>query len=648
MKSKHWYKTLCILLSIILISSIGAMLVQTDLGKVRVRNITIITDHQQKLNATMYIPKSASAENKVPVVITSSGWEDAGESWSYVATELARRGIAVVNMEPYSHGNSGMFYQRGQGALYSNMYTDGMGMVALTDYVTSGILDFIDTDRVGVTGLSMGGIDSWTTVQHYGLLYNDAITAAESPDSDGGAEVTDEEMAYARSLLKVTAALPCGSPPTANNGYNADALHVNVGVLMGSIEECGDLVSTKTSRIVGDAPEGIDFINSGRYSTEVTEVEEGKFYGSPEENNLRVIYQPFSIHGAIPIVPSAVKDIIEFFTYCFDVNTPISNNSLVYPIKLLCNSISLLALLACLVPLMDLVLAAPAFSGLRAEKEPPKVPAFKTKSESRTFWIGVIGGSVVSFITAVITMPLYLKIFPSASWGTPTALFNIAPMNLTITWTFLNTLWVAFWFWHNYKKDKKVGIRTEEMIGFRISKHNLLLTFGAGLSAFVAAYLIVLFCKWAFNTDFRIWMTAIKPFGPQKLLAMLNYWPFFFLFYVMYSLLLNGAFRVDGMSEKKNLVICGLSNCLGCVILLLVQYITLLLTHQTPRVVFSFWNWSDALVLAINFWLMFIAPFILRKAFTKTGNIWLGAIVVSLMFAAMGIMKASMTTTLFM
>lgn len=225
-------------------------------------NISIVTDHQQQLNATLYIPQNASAENKVPLVITSSGWEDAGESWSYVATELSRRGIAVANMEPYSHGTSGMFYQKGEMALYTNMYSDGMGMVALTDYLTSGILDFIDTDKVGVTGLSMGGICTWTTVQHYGHMYNAAIEQAQSPDSDGGESITEDELLAAQSLLKVTAALPCGSPPTANNGYDPSALHVNVGCLMGSIEECGDLVSTKTSRIVGDAIEGIEFINS--------------------------------------------------------------------------------------------------------------------------------------------------------------------------------------------------------------------------------------------------------------------------------------------------------------------------------------------------------------------------------------------------
>ena len=65
------------------------MLIQTNFGAVSIKNIEIVTDHQQYLGATMYIPKIASAENKCPVVVTSSGWEDAGETWSYVAESLS-------------------------------------------------------------------------------------------------------------------------------------------------------------------------------------------------------------------------------------------------------------------------------------------------------------------------------------------------------------------------------------------------------------------------------------------------------------------------------------------------------------------------------------------------------------------------------
>lgn len=624
------------------------MLIQTNFGAVSIKNIEIVTDHQQYLGATMYIPKIASAENKCPVVVTSSGWEDAGETWSYVATELARRGIIVVNMEPYSHGSSEMFHQTGEMALYTNMYTEGMGMIALVEYITGGTLDFVDTTRVGVTGLSMGGICTWTTVQHYGMLYNEAIEAAKSENSDGGTEITASEMDYVNSLLKVTAALPCGSPPTPSNGYNEAALHVNVGCLMGSIEECGDLVSTGNSTIVGDAIEGLEFVNAVLGNDPVNYVNEGEYYGNRDDNTLRVIYQPFSIHGAIPFVPEAVSDIIDFFTYSFKIDTSLTKSSLVYPVKLFFNAVSLIGLLLTILPLVDMFLTMPVFSQLKAAKEPEKIPALSTKKEKTTFWLGIVFGGLVAFVTAVITVGVYMKIFPSASNGSTSAWFNIAPMNLMITWTVLNTIWVAFWFWYNYKKDKAAGIRTEEMIGWKIGKNDLFRTFFAAIAVFTAFYLIVFFAKWAFNTDFRIWMTAVKTFKPTKLIALLNYWPFFFLFYLSYSLLINGAFRVDGMKESANLLICGIGNSIGCVLLLIIQYSVLLITGYTPRMLLSFWNWSDTLVLGINFWLMFIAPIFLRKFFKKTGNVWMGATVMSLIYASIGIMKASMTTTLFM
>ena len=43
MKKQSWYRTLCILLIIILVASIGAMLVQTNFGKVR----TIVSFHEE-------------------------------------------------------------------------------------------------------------------------------------------------------------------------------------------------------------------------------------------------------------------------------------------------------------------------------------------------------------------------------------------------------------------------------------------------------------------------------------------------------------------------------------------------------------------------------------------------------------------------
>lgn len=75
MKAKKWAsKILSICLILILISCIGASLLQTDFGKVEVTEFSIPTDNGKWISGTLFRPKVASAENKVPLVITSHGY----------------------------------------------------------------------------------------------------------------------------------------------------------------------------------------------------------------------------------------------------------------------------------------------------------------------------------------------------------------------------------------------------------------------------------------------------------------------------------------------------------------------------------------------------------------------------------------------
>jgi len=76
---KNAKRVLCIGLLLILIGSIGAALLQTDFGQVKIRDINLITEDHQHLHGLMFIPKTATAENTTPVVITSHGWLNSAE-----------------------------------------------------------------------------------------------------------------------------------------------------------------------------------------------------------------------------------------------------------------------------------------------------------------------------------------------------------------------------------------------------------------------------------------------------------------------------------------------------------------------------------------------------------------------------------------
>ncbi|MEG0035978.1 MAG: alpha/beta hydrolase-fold protein, partial [Oscillospiraceae bacterium] len=226
-------RVLCIALILILIGSIGAMLLQTNGYSVKVQDITLVTESQQTLHALAFIPKTATADNKVPVVITSHGWLNSAEVQDAASIELARRGIMVIAMDAYNHGLSSSVLDD---QITSSDET-GQGMYALVEYAASGIMDFVDTDRIGVMGHSMGGRAAKNTAIHFSNLYNEAIAAAEAADSDGGAEITAAEQAYADSQMKICAALPTGQSPGSLADWSA--IRCNMGFLYGLLEEGG-------------------------------------------------------------------------------------------------------------------------------------------------------------------------------------------------------------------------------------------------------------------------------------------------------------------------------------------------------------------------------------------------------------------------
>jgi len=629
---KNSKKALCIALVVILICSIAAAALQTDFFKVSVRDINIATDNNEYIHALAFIPKNASASNKVPVVITSHGWLNTGEVQDAASIELARRGIMVIAMDATGHGLS----SNPDGSIMESVYSIGMGMIPLVEYVTSGTLDFVDTDRVGVMGHSMGGMNSIATTQHYGSLYYAALEEAKAADSDGGAEITAEEQAYADSLNKVKASLPTGASP---GGVDWTKIACNMGVLYGGLEEGGYSSSTGTAKLTGATPEALPLAQS--VDPSVTSVEEGKFYGDAATGTLRVFYQPNTTHPLIHFDPASTADVIEFFTHCFGIQTTLGPKNQTFFIKELFNGVAMAALLYLMVPMLDLLLKVPCFASLRGV-EGPKIPAPDTKEKKRKFWFGWALGAVISFVTAVITIKIYSFIFP-AGFAKNTYLFPATTMNVVMLWTLFNTIWSFFWFFFNYKKDKAAGIRTDEMIGLKITGKEFWNTLGLAITVIGFTYAIVWFCKWAFQTDFRLWTPAIKTFNVEKLYTYIQYIPVFFAFYLANSLMVNGANRFEGVNEKKNLLILGIGNMLGCVTMWAVQYGKLILTGSVV------WGpeWIGVLVINFCFWQLFLAPYFLRAFYKLTGKNWVGAMIVSSMYVLSGVMHTAIHLPLF-
>ena len=152
-KSRRSTILVCICMIAILVSCIGASLLQTSFGSVRIIDLNLAADHQQTIHALMFIPKSASADNKAPLVITCHGGMNSCEMQDAASIELSRRGAVVIAMDAYCHGDSSNAWVDNN--FFGQEKLDGLGMIPLVEYATSGILDFVDTSRIAVMGHSL-------------------------------------------------------------------------------------------------------------------------------------------------------------------------------------------------------------------------------------------------------------------------------------------------------------------------------------------------------------------------------------------------------------------------------------------------------------------------------------------------------------
>lgn len=627
--SKRNKKLLCVALILILVGSIAACAIQTDFGKVEVKDLYLLTEEHQYLHALAFIPESASADNPCPVVATSHGWLNSAELQDATCIELSRRGVMVIAIDAYNHGLSSSAWGSNAVATPEN----GLGLIPLVKYIGSGILDYVDLDKVGVMGHSMGAGAASNTLMYFCNLYDEAIEAAKQPDSDGGEEVTEAELEYAESVMIIDAALPTGMNTSVVPDWSK--VRCNTGVLFTKYDENGYQTSNKTAMIAGDTPEALAIVKD--IDPTITSVEDGVYYGNKDDGTLRVLYQPTTTHPLVHFSPACTADIIEFFDVCWDLDSDLSYTNQTFLIKEIFNLVAMIGLFMLLVPAADLLMSCPYFAQLRGS-EGPKVPACVGPTK-RKFWIGWVVGGVVSFIAAFIAIKVAVV---KGGVLEPQTIFAAPTMGYVTVWTAISAVWLMIWFWVNYKKDKAAGIRNDDMIGWKISGKNLWKSIVLSACVIGIVYIIVWFCKWAFNTDFRFWTPAIKTFTPIKLLYTLIYLPAFFVFYLANSLIVNGAARFEGMSERKNLFILSVGNILGCVALWAIQYGSLFITGTVV------WGpeWIGVLVIAFCVWQLFLAPYLLRAFYKITGKNWVGPTVVSVLYVLMSIANTALHSTL--
>ena len=586
-------------LVVIISSSFFASLIQTSFGKVDVKLMNLKTPDGQNLVYDLYKPSIATENDKQPFIVVVPGFQRSKEALSNIAIELSRRGYVVALIDPYAQGMSSSSLSRLAAT------TQGYGMFALVDYAYAENFSFVDINKIGSTGHSMGG--------------NAAIR---------GADYFGKEAIKSGKKSKLDSVYISGYVLTLRENILRDSKS-NMGVSYALYDE-GAFRNDLQGWDAGNmkiAPESLRTVNSVLpKDKKVTEVELGKYYGERSNNTLRVIFNEELLHPFQPYNKEATKNQLDYFDKVFGAPISINSNNQIWQYKELFTLINMIVSLLMLIPIAKLFLSLSFYKDI-VKDIPASLPEQTSKSKM-IFWSVFFLSALIACISFIPMVDVAKILFYESANRELTWFFPQRMNNSVMLWAAFNgSIGLVIFFISYYFFGRHHGVNTNSW-GLQINKVELFKTIMLGLSIFICYYLILYFVYFLFHVDYRFWFMGVRIFQPEMLLVLVMYFPLFFIFFFSNSLRVNGAMRFKNQSEWKSRLIAGFANSLGLMMIIIIQYVTFAWTGTV------FWttNWLSVNLLFGIVPMMFILPYFIRIFFQLTGRVYLGPIVTCLIF----------------
>lgn len=580
-RAKIW---LCIGLALMLLSGIVVSMVQTGSGSIEMKELKIETDAGYAMSAYLFIPENATAETPAPAVVTSHGYLNNKEMTDANYVELARRGFVVLAIDQPDHGNSDNIEN------FNIMAPDGVyqGVLALSR------LPFVDVERIGITGHSMGG---WSC--------NAAIRA------DNAAE----------TQLISAVLIHCNDPIFTDDDGNYANLYGSrdVGVIAveydeffhSSTDENGNSLAApyymesdnaQSFLYFGTDPTGLEPREAYTYYTEEIDGEEA----------FHVIYRPPIIHPWSHFSARSETCVIDFFDRAFTSPNPIDSSNQIWQWKEAFNFVGAIGMVIFVVCFGILMVFTPAFSSLRAKELVAPMPVKDGKGKA-WFWCSL---AVSAIFATVIYIPVLL-------WGTSLPVNQVESMGLGLWSTFCGLFTILSMVVYYYAYGKKNGFNLRDR-GVTMPLKQFGKTIVLALIIVVVSYGCVFVVDYFFNSDFRLWTLAIKTFEVDKVWNLLTYVWLFLVYYIAASVSLN-SFNYNTIGKKGwiNDAIISLFATIPALVIPWIQYIT----YYTQK--HMMWPASNMHVL----WLfpivliLFGANFTSRYLYRVTKNPYIAGIV---------------------
>lgn len=499
--------------ALVLVGGFFANLVQTDGGRVAVRDLRFAGSNGTVMSALLYVPKTATAKTPAPGILAVHGYINSRETQDGFAIEFARRGYVVLALDQTGHGYS-------DPPAFANGFGGPDGLACLRS------LDIVDKDNIGMEGHSMGG---WTILAAAATMpeaYKSMVLEGSSTGSGFAAE---------------------GSPTWPRNLAVVFSKHDEFAPLMWQVPRGSDAPnSPKLQKVFGlDGP-----------------IEVGKVYGDPAAGTARALFQPNTTHPGDHISTAAIGDAVSWFASTLQGGKAIPASDQIWYWKELLTFVAFIGFILIVLGAGASLLGSASFAGLAK-------PLPENKSaKGWGLWLGALIGAALSVLSFFPFFKLGALLKPSALW--PQSITN-----QVIVWALLNGAIVLtlFLLWH-FLSNRRKGAKAENY-GLVLSLGEVLRTFFYSVLALGAGALALYLADFLFKVDFRLWILALKPMNVLQFRIFLCYALPFIAYFFVASTIWNGELRPDtGTLGRYLFAVFAAAG--GFLVFLLIQYIPLL------------------------------------------------------------------------
>ena len=595
--SSRDFKFIGLCLAVVLISSALSSQIQSAWGKVRVTSIQLPTQNGQWVVADLFRPLTATGKNPAPAVVVVPGFQRSKETQANISLELARRGIVVIAIDPYAQGFS-------SASLSTRSATEeGYGMFAVVDYLTdTDNLNYIDKSRIGVTGHSAGGNAAIQAASHFGL---EGLQKSK-PSKVQSAYISGYILSLKKKVLQ--------------------EVQSNLGISYGLYDE-GAFRNENKNADLRKAPEAIRFVQSGQRDgdTPVTEVELDHEYGESSLRNLRVVHNEPVLHPFQPYSTIATTHQLEFFNKVFGLQGALPGKNQIWFWKELTSLCAFVASMVALVPLTRILLTEIPFFHPLLHTVPEAQPRPRGKARW-IFWVLFLTGALFACFSYIPLTELSQKLFVEATGRQQTWFFPQRMNNGVMLWALANGFVGFSLFFLGLKlQGKPIG---REALGLDIQRGEIFRALLLALVVFFSFFGLLFVIYTLFHVDYRFLFLGVRLFQPPLLLLMLVYAPFFFVFFLSNSVRANLSLRFSDTPQWRSLLLAGIGNSLGLLLILLVQYATFAMTGTVRWT--EGWLYVNLLFAIVP--TMFILPYFHRYFYLMTGRTLVGPLITCLIF----------------